>query len=229
MPSIEIKVLDGGVQRKLRALRRALGPDNLRPYLERIGRVLVEEYRANLREGGARSPGGPWPPVSWVTLALRRSYGGPRLESIGAAKAAAATAAPLRDTGALESSLGFAIQDTAVRVSVGVPYAGKLHFGGPEVFLFDRAAEARLARNVPPTLPGPAPRRPTKTGRRRRSRPAKANWNPEFFKIKAILRKKSGQGVDVPARPILYDPPVQVMDQVTAIIAEAVEAALKKE
>ncbi|MBU1740472.1 MAG: hypothetical protein KKC37_02925, partial [Proteobacteria bacterium] len=77
MSGIEIKVMDGGVRRKLRALRLALGPENLRPYLERIGRVLVEEYRANLRQGGSRSPEGPWPPVSWVTLALRRGYGGP--------------------------------------------------------------------------------------------------------------------------------------------------------
>lgn len=151
--------------------------------------VVQKQFQSN--KPGARSGG--WPGVPWWAKVISANVGKGRGKIVTMDDARNARRVPLSDQGSLRQSW---IAGRTIDVGNGygivgthLPYAEDHQLGRRVTFHFDADKLKKFQHNVSDT------RRGGKKGPR-----AKKNWNPDYFKMLAILRKKDGQQIQLRER-----------------------------
>lgn len=197
----KLKALPATARRRIRshpAMRtawRAVGQF----YLSRTQRRFVDLARGQFR------PGGAWMRISWMALLLRRRKGR-KFKDLDAVDRAAAQAPILRDRGLLLNSLRPSGHENILRpgrlqVTVGTAdQRATQHQHGRggrwpgEAVMIAGADKINLTSNRRKS-------RKTPTGRKSK---AKQNWNPDYFRARAILAGLAGKKIRrLPKRPIV--------------------------
>lgn len=219
--SVEVTFDSRAIQKELDRLETAVQRGEFQPVMHQWAVLVAEQLQANFKEHGRRAQPGGWKPLSWITMALRQQGEGQKARTFADLKAWGRQAQPLEDTGRLKSSvidLGRAtIGRDFVRFGPSVDYGGLHQQGSTRTFVFGPEQERRLAKNVAQTLSGPS--RPNKSGRQTRAR---ANWNPDFFIMRAAFRKMNGQALRVVPRKIVYPMPEPVRRDMMLALARKV-------
>lgn len=195
------------VLRRVEALAAGRG-NALKPALRAMGIEALRMVSENMQREGQATGG--WRPLSPVTVILRRRGGAGKIINAGDLEAKRNRMKMLQDTGLLFNSLHsggrgnvFELEPQAVRVGTADRKARFHQFGGNSVFDFGENSvnRKRFDQNVAKVLPGAKPKT-TSSGKKSR---AKRNWNPFYFKWKAILVSMHGSSRQVPARPIFWN------------------------
>jgi len=188
----------------LEELRHVTGTRKARPMFEGLALYGQSTVQKEFESGSLGGRSGGWAkPIPWWAVVIRANVGKGKGSIKTKDEAASWPAEPLKNKGALMRSWAVArnrnITNKSAEVGTHMPYADIHQEGGSQTFKFDADKLKRFQHNVAMRLPGRKPRR-TPTGRKSR---AKRNWNPEYFKMLAILKMMDGKNIKIRKRPMV--------------------------
>lgn len=235
--SPEISV-DITVSPSLKARLTKLAALNSSPEMEKAKRqIAVLALQDQQREFHERSAGEGaratiWPPLSDITVIMRKAGAFGRIYGEEDVAAKRATIAPLRDSNRMFASLQpnapgniMEVAKDSVRVGSGVAYGPTHQKGGSATFKFGPEEEKRFDQNVSATKRGM--KKPERLSRfathvwkgTKRGSP----WNTFYFKTKGALRKMAGKTYHVVARPFIHRPTTEESTKYRDVVSAAVK------
>lgn len=183
------------------------------------------------RMKGERVDGVGWRPVSGVTALFRTKSKVKKLEDL---KDLPEKVKPLADTGVLRNSIAGGgpqaikkVSGHGVVVGTSVPYAELHQDGGTSSLKFrqqsdgDLKLDSRRGRQGSNQLLSSHISMKGRARKKKRGEGMTKGWNPEFFRLREALKKMQGSK-SVPRRPVLTDPPDNVVREWFATVEEAI-------
>lgn len=217
----------GQIRAAILACRALVEAGTFRPALERAADATLKwmqrEYTALSKVGWARisfltyvlSRRRVQSPITTVVVKEPSTTGRRPLVSFQMLFQRVAKAPALIDTGTMRGSLVrgaryniFEVGNASAKVGSRDPDLARHQKAHTFTPTFGRSEAERLARNVPPKVGG--------------------FWNPLFFALRAVLIKRAGRTVPVPARPLPLKPPANIVSRLRSDCAIALSRAVRR-